>query len=202
MRKEHATSTEPSGEGLQDVGAEAALLSAIIADNHLLEELVVNLSPNHFAEDKNAAIFHRVVQVIGEGRYTTPETLIGYCWADENLCEDHIRSVAAVKGSGDQNANVQHLARQIVLMSLRRKIVDLGNELIRSASETGNDAATVGDIAEMAKASLCHLQETHAAIAEAKLFRDASENAIGQLVRRLEAGSTQKFRGAGKSGSS
>jgi replicative DNA helicase len=79
----------------RNIEAEAAFLGAILIDNRVVEDLPVQLRPEHFFEPLHGRIFQQTMALIERNSIATPVTLKPYFEADEAM-----KAVGGVRVSG------------------------------------------------------------------------------------------------------
>ena len=122
-----------------NVEAEAAFLGAVLIDNRVLEELPVNLTPDHFFEPLHARILERIMVLIDRKAVVTPVTLKPYFEEDEALKElGGISYLARLTADPHALLAPKELAQQVFDLALLRELVSVGRQLVTDAMDTSD----------------------------------------------------------------
>ena len=71
----------------RNIEAEAAFLGAILIDNRIIEDVSINLQPDHFFEPLHGRIFEQIQRLMDRNMLVTPVTLKPFFEADEAMRE-------------------------------------------------------------------------------------------------------------------
>ena len=105
-----------------NIEAEAAFLGAVLIQNPLLDNLPVELRPEHFFEPVHDRIFDRIGQLYADGKTVTPVTLRPYFEADEGLkVLGGASYLAQLTADGQGLLAFRELAEQIYDLAIRRR---------------------------------------------------------------------------------
>jgi replicative DNA helicase len=69
----------------RNIEAEAAFLGAILIDNRIIEDVSINLQPDHFFEPLHGRIFEQIQRLMDRNMLVTPVTLKPFFEADEAM---------------------------------------------------------------------------------------------------------------------
>ena len=171
-----------------NIEAEAAFLGAVLIDNRVIEELPVQLTPDHFFEPVHARVYERIAALLDRGAVVTPVTLKPYFESDEGLKElGGLAYLARLTADGQGLLAPRELAQQIYDLALLRELVSVGRGLVEGAMDTSEDVAPMQQIEE-AEASLYRVAEGAGTQNEAQKFSVATNTAIRSIERALNSG--------------
>ena len=187
---EHVTAFSPIGEGGADSAAERtpptnteaeqALLSAILRNNHNYERVADFLQPQHFADPLHGRIFEACGKLIDRGQIANSITLKNLFETDADLAPQggpqYIADLASVPIS---IIDVEHYARTVHDLHLRRALIDLGESIVNDAYEVNLDRAATDQI-EQTEQQLYSLSETGQSEGDFKSFKNSLMAAIEQ----------------------
>lgn len=140
---------EPPASGLPaNPEVEAALLGAVLTNNHAFESVSDIVAPEHFFEPVHGRIFEAIGTLIDRGETASPLTLKKYFEKDEALepvgggqyLFDLVSCVISI-------INVKDYARDIADLARRRALIEIGHDLISGASVSSLDV-TAGQVQE------------------------------------------------------
>jgi replicative DNA helicase len=159
-----ASGSADEGQKLpSNLEAEAAFLGAVLIDNKVMEELSIEIKPDHFFEPVHQRIFERASKAIENGNLATPVTLKPYFENDEALAQlGGTTYLARLTADGQGLLNPRELASQIFNLALLRRLVSVGRHLVERALDTSETLNPMEQVSE----------------AEAQLF-DVAENTTG-----------------------
>ena len=153
---------------------EAALLGAILANNHAIERVVETLKPEHFYQPVHGEIYAACCALFERGETASPFTLKNYFDGSEALAEvnggqylfDLAASVVTVINAGDYGKSIHDLW-------VRRQQIVFAQDLIQRTQEPSWERSALDDLdwAETALAGLHPEGGGHGA-ADAKTFLD------------------------------
>src|SRR4051812_22055807 len=134
---------------LEDLAAERAVLGAVLADNTLIANVAEVVHPDDFSSPQHAAIFAAMLKLDGSARQVDHLTL-----AEELKV---LGQLAAVGGPAylmtlDQGVPFSHNAVQYAEIvrdqALRRRLANVGREIMEMASQESGDIEVVLDESE------------------------------------------------------
>ncbi len=163
-----------------NIEAEQALLAAILGNNRNYERVADFLQSRHFADPGHARIFDACATLIDRGQVANAVTLKNIFENDGDL-EDvggH-QYLADLQAAHLTVINVEHYARTIHDLYLRRQLIDLGESIVNDAYEVSLDASAHDHI-ESAESQLFTLAETGQSQGDFKSFNTALVEAIEQ----------------------
>jgi len=163
-----------------NVEAEQALLAAILGNNKAYEKVADFLQAKHFADPAHGRIFAACGTLIDRGQVANAVTLKNVFERDGDL-EDvggH-QYLADLQAAHYAVINVEHYARTIHDLHLRRELIDLGETIVNDAYEVSLESDAHTQI-ESAEHKLFTLSETGQSEGDFKSFNTALVAAIEQ----------------------
>ncbi|WP_082125042.1 replicative DNA helicase [Aurantiacibacter luteus] len=158
--------------------AEAAFIGAVLIDNRVLEELTVQLRPEHFYAPVHARVFERILVLIDRQMVVTPVTLKPYFEGDAALKElGGTGYLAQLTADGQGLLAPRELAQQIYDLALLRELVTVGRDLVENALDTSEEVEPMRQI-ELAEARLYEVAEGATTGNEAQSFGKAAAEAL------------------------
>lgn len=118
----------------QNIEAEQSLLGALLINNEYLNKIADFLLPEHFFEPVHRRIYEHIVKLSDKGMMASPITLKNYFDKDESL--------EAIGGGGylvklaalaSLIVDVRMLATEIYEIAQKRKLIEIGEEVVNSA---------------------------------------------------------------------
>lgn len=171
-----------------NVEAEAAFLGAVLIDNRVVEELTIQLRPEHFFEPAHQRIYDRIRQLLDRNAVVTPVTLKPYFESDEGLRElGGVAYLARLTADGQGLLAPRELAEQIYDLALLRELITVGRNLVQGAMDTSESLAPLQQI-EQAEAALYKVAEGASAANEAQSFGIATRTAIAAIEKAFNSG--------------
>ena len=171
-----------------NIEAEAAFIGAVLIDNRVIEELPIQLRPEHFFEPVHQRIFERIATLLDRNAVVTPVTLKPYFEADEALRElGGVGYLARLTGEGQGLLAPREIAAQIYDLALLRELVSVGRGLVEGALDTSEEVAPLERI-ENAEAALYKVAEGVTGLSEAESFRLATNKALGLIETAINSG--------------
>ncbi|KLE31219.1 replicative DNA helicase [Aurantiacibacter gangjinensis] len=183
------TDAAPQGRSLPtNLEAEAAFLGAVLIDNRVLEELPVELRPQHFYAPIHGRILDRILTLIDRQMVVTPVTLKPYFEGDEALSElGGTGYLAQLTADGQGLLAPRELAQQIYDLALLRELVGVGRNLVEEALDTSEEVEPMRQI-EMAEKRLFDVAEGATSEKAGVAFRSASMEAIRLVEAAMNSG--------------
>ena len=180
-----------SGEGRalpSNLEAEAAYLGAVLIDNKVIEELQVQVRPEHFFEPLHQRIYERILTLIDRNSVASPVTLKPYFDGDAALKElGGTVYLARLTEVGHGLLAARQLAEQIYDLALLRQLVTVGRGLVDGALDTSENVAPMERIAA-AEADLFRVAEGAVTGSEATDFRSATLAALKMAEAAMNSG--------------
>jgi len=140
--------------------AEQALLGAILVNNEACDRVSAFLDPSHFFEAVHARIYEAAATLIRAGKLASPVTLKTYFERDETLKEiGGPVYLARLAAAATTIINAEEYGRAIYELAQRRKLIDIGSEIVNNSFDTPVDL-TAKDLIETAEQSLYEIAET------------------------------------------
>ena len=123
-----------------NVQAEQAVLGALLVNNEVLERLSDFLLAERFYDPVHKRVFERIAERVERGQIASPITLKPYFEADPGMSE--LGGAAYLLRLADAAIavfNVQDYARVIYEMALRRRLMELGEDISDRAGDFDED---------------------------------------------------------------
>lgn len=115
--------------------AEQALLGAIFIDNEAADRLAGVLDPVHFYDPVHAEIYTTMLGMVAERQRVTPITMRSFVEDWPPVGEiTAFQYLGRLAGNATNIINVDGYARSIVDLSIRRRLIEIGQEMIHRAS--------------------------------------------------------------------
>ncbi len=126
-----------------NVGAEQALLGAIISNNLALEKVEDFLEPVHFSSKINSIIFQALKKLISNDQLADLNTLKVYLENNEEfLANGGFSYLLKICENSISIINSKQYGELILDLSIRRKLIDLGTDLINDSYIKINDGSS------------------------------------------------------------
>ncbi|MGE0005232.1 MAG: replicative DNA helicase [Parvibaculaceae bacterium] len=143
-----------------NIEAEQALLGAILVNNEACDRVSSFLDPAHFFEAVHARIYEAAATLIRAGKLASPVTLKTYFERDETLREiGGPAYLARLAAAATTIINAEEYGRAIYELAQRRKLIDIGSEIVNTSYDTPVDM-TARDLIETAEQNLYEIAET------------------------------------------
>jgi replicative DNA helicase len=171
-----------------NIDAEKALLGALLIENRLLEEVLLQLREEHFYEPLHGRIFAQIRRLADLNMVANPVTLRPLFEADPalgelggptyllRLTEDPAVLIAA-----------RDCAQQIYDLALLRALVRVGADLVSSATDTSGEVAPLKQI-EAAEEALYQVAETGDVSGGTQDFAGAATKAVNMAAKAMKSG--------------
>ena len=160
--------------------AEQALLAAVLANNKAFEKVADFLQADHFADPAHGRIYAAVGKLIERGQIANAVTLKNIFERDGDLEEvGGAQYLADLQAAHVTVINVEHYARTVHDLHLRRQLIDLGESVVNDAFEVNLESSALDQI-EAAEQHLFTLSETGQSEGDFKSFHSALVTAIEQ----------------------
>ncbi|WP_119391335.1 replicative DNA helicase [Taklimakanibacter lacteus] len=143
-----------------NIEAEQALLGAILVNNEACDRVSSFLDPSHFFEAVHARIYEAAATLIRAGKLASPVTLKTYFERDETLKDiGGAAYLARLAAAATTIINAEEYGRAIYELAQRRKLIDIGTDIVNTSFDTPVDM-TARDLIETAEQSLYQIAET------------------------------------------
>ena len=143
-----------------NIEAEQALLGAILVNNEACDRVSSFLDPSHFFEAVHARIYEAAATLIRAGKLASPVTLKTYFERDETLKEiGGAQYLARLAAAATTIINAEEYGRAIYELAQRRKLIDIGTDIVNTSYDTPVDM-NARDLIETAEQSLYEIAET------------------------------------------
>lgn len=140
--------------------AEMALLGAILVNNESCDRVSGFLLPDHFFEPLHARIYEIASALIRTGKLASPVTLKSFFDNDQTLKEiGGPAYFAKLAANATTIINAEEYGRAIYELAQRRKLIDVGTELVNEAYDTKVEESS-RDLIERAEQTLFEMAET------------------------------------------
>lgn len=114
--------------------AEQILLGTFLTNNEVINKVSDFLLPDHFFEPVHQRIYHTILLCIDKGLVANPITLKNHFDKDEALVNDGGASyLAKLAGLSTTIINVYDYAKTIYDLSVRRRLISIGSEVVNDA---------------------------------------------------------------------
>lgn len=149
--------TRPPPHSLE---AEQALLGSLLHNNLAHEKVSEFLQPEHFADEAHGRIYDAITRLINRGHVADPITLKDYFENDDSLQDvGGSQYLAELAASTVTVINVAHYGKQIFDLSLRRQLIDVGEDIVNEAHVYDLDVSATDQL-ELAEKKLFDLATT------------------------------------------
>ena len=176
----------------QNIEAEQAVLGALLVNNDAAGKVGDFLLSEHFYEPAHQRIYDAALRLIERNQLANPVTLKHYFEQDQTLSEvGGAQYLVRLASSAVTVYNVEHYARVVHDLALRRSLMDIGDEMLHDAGDADIDDDATQQI-ERAEHRLFQLAETgqrdngfqsfNTAITEAIRMADAAYKRDSKLV--------------------
>ena len=143
-----------------NIEAEQALLGAILVNNEAGDKVSAFLLPEHFFEPLHARIFEAASTLIKIGKLASPVTLKTHFENDATLKEiGGTAYLARLAASATTIINAEEYGRTIYELAQRRKLIDVGTDLVNEAFEPDIEDSS-RELIERAEQTLYSMAET------------------------------------------
>ncbi|MGE3873924.1 MAG: replicative DNA helicase, partial [Parvibaculaceae bacterium] len=143
-----------------NIEAEQSLLGAILVNNEACDRVSSFLDPAHFFEAVHARIYEAAATLIRAGKLASPVTLKTYFERDETLKEiGGAQYLARLAAAATTIINAEEYGRAIYELAQRRRLIDIGSEIVNTSFDTPVDMSA-RDLIETAEQSLYEIAET------------------------------------------
>ena len=123
-----------------NVEAEQALLGAVLVNNEAAHRVLGFLEPRHFFEPVHGRIYEACRKLIERGQIATPVTLRSWFENDDALADvGGAQYLARLAGSAIAIVNSRDYGRTIHDLAIRRRLIDLGEEIVNRAYDADID---------------------------------------------------------------
>ena len=129
-----------SREAPMNIGAEQALLGAIISNNLALEKVENFLEPEHFSSKINGLIFKTLKKLISNDQIADLNTLKVFLENDQDFISNGgISYLLKISENSISIINSKQYGELIFDLFIRRKLIDLGTDLINDSYDHYED---------------------------------------------------------------
>ncbi|TVR06830.1 MAG: replicative DNA helicase [Salinarimonadaceae bacterium] len=168
-----------------NIDAEQALLGAILVNNEAYYRVSDFLGPEHFHEDLHRRIYEVASSLIKAGKVATPVTLKTFL-GDQDLGGITVSQyLARLASEATTIINAMDYGRTIYDLSIRRKLIAIGEETVNTAFDAPVDSTPRAQIEE-AERKLFALAETGRYDGGFQRFTDALTAAIGMAAKAYQ----------------
>lgn len=145
-----------------DFTAEMAVLGCILVNNRACEAVADFLEPDHFADARHRAIYAACLDLTGRGQEASPLTLGGHFEATGELADlGGNQYLARLYTAAPAPVLAEGFGRAVRDRALRRRLVEIADDLKERAYATTIDSTAEGEIEE-AERALRSLADTKA----------------------------------------
>ncbi len=152
VNHEHTLSTNsiqlPREEQPQNLEAEQLLLGTLLYNNAPMERISDFLKSEHFSTHLHQEIYQAIQKLLERGHVADPITLKGYFAQHDGApkIQEYLVSVAT---NATQIIDVEHYARIIYDLFLRRELIALGSDVVVEARRMDHEKSTEEQIAHI-----------------------------------------------------
>ncbi len=172
----------------QNIEAESALLGALMIDNRLVEDVMMILGPQHFAEPLHGRIYEAVLRLVNRKMAATPVTLKPLFEADPAIIElGGPAYLATMTQASGALIAARDFAQQIYDLALLRELIRVGRDMAVNAGDTSTDVEPLKQI-EAAEMALYQVAESGDVSGGVKTFGQATREAIDMADRAMKSG--------------
>lgn len=120
--------------------AEQAILGSILANNECFQRVAETLKPEHFADPLHGKLYDAMARLIGRGQVVSAFSLKTYVESDPDLkAVGGVSYLARLLGASVDAADTASYAALVRDQAIRRKLIDLAQQLTLSAYEPQPD---------------------------------------------------------------
>jgi replicative DNA helicase len=130
----------------QSLEAEKAVLGAMLLDSNALARVMEILQESHFYSPANQKIFRAIVELFN--RNVAADLVTTTDWLRQNKMIDEIGGpeyLSALVSEVITTANIEHHARVVLDKALKRNVIQISMELLKSGFEDAESAAELID---------------------------------------------------------
>lgn len=168
------------------IEAEQALLGAILINNEAFFRVSDFLEPNHFFEPVHQQIFELAREFIRLGKVANPVTLKTFLPADLDIEGLSLNQyLAKLAAEATTIINAEDYGRLIYDLSIRRDLIQIGEEMVNTAYDAPIDATPSSHI-EGAERKLYQLAETGRYDSGFQHFTKALTTAVDMAARAYQ----------------
>ncbi|MCG6122118.1 MAG: replicative DNA helicase [Microvirga sp.] len=168
-----------------NIDAEQALLGAILVNNEAYYRVSDFLLPEHFHEDLHRRIYEVTSSLIKAGKVATPVTLKTFL-GDQDLGGITVSQyLARLAAEATTIINAMDYGRTIYDLSIRRKLIAIGEETVNTAFDAPVDSTPRAQIEE-AERKLFALAETGRYDGGFQRFTDALTAAVDMAAKAYQ----------------
>jgi replicative DNA helicase len=169
-----------------NIEAEQALLGAILVNNDACERVSDFLKPEHFFEPVHARIYEAIYRLVKAGKLASPVTLKTFFERDNSLAEiGGAAYLARLAASATTIINAQEYGRTIYDLAIRRRLINIGTDIVNAAYDAPVDVGP-RTLIEEAEQGLYELAETGRYGKGFRAFSDALTEAIDMAASAYE----------------
>ena len=171
-----------------NIEAEKALLGAILIENRMLEDVILQLRDEHFYEPLHGRIFAQIRRLADLNMVANPVTLRPLFQSDPALAELGGPSYL-LRLTEDPAVLIacRDCARQVYDLALLRALVRVGSELVQAATDTSSEVAPMKQI-ESAEEALYQVAETGDVSGATIDFAGAATKAVAMAAKAMKSG--------------
>ncbi len=182
---------EPASEAAtlpQNLEAEIALLGALMIDNRLVEDVMMKLRSEHFAESLHGEVYDAILRLIDRKMAANPVTLRPLFETSQAMADMGGASyLAAMTQHSGALIAAKDFAQQIYDLALLRELIRVGREMAISAADTSTDVEPLKQIAE-AEMALYKVAEAGEVSGAVKTFAQAATQSVTMATRAMQSG--------------
>lgn len=169
-----------------NIEAEQGLLGAILINNEAIYRVQDFLEPRHFFEPIHQQVFELALELIRSGKVANPVTLKTFLPPDLDIAGLNLNQyLARLAAEATTIINAEDYGRVIYDLSVRRGLINVGEEVVNTAYNSAVDATPSHQIEEAEK-KLYELAEVGRYGAGFKRFTNALTLAVDMAARAYQ----------------
>jgi len=176
-----------------NVEAEQQLLGAILTNNDIYDRIAAIINPQHFYEPVHARIFEIAASRIAKNNLASPVTLKAFLEDDEGLKElGGPAYLVRLAGAAISGFAARDYAQMIYDLAIRRKLIDLGQEI--------SDKAATVDIASEPAEQIVEAEQKLYELAEQGQTESGFQSFLSAVTDAVNSANAAYQRDGGLSG--
>lgn len=178
-------SLSPSQDAPHNEEAEQLLLGTLLYNNAPFEKISEFLRPNHFLNATHKEIYDAIQKYIERGHVADPITLKSY-FANHARADEMQGYLVGLAANANQIIDVEHYARLIYELFLRRELIALGSEIVNDARKTEADE-TISEQISAVEQKLFYLATQQDSERSVLSFKSALAEAINTAKKAFQS---------------
>ena len=171
----------------QNLEAERALLGAMMIDNRLVEDVQVKLRAEHFFLPLHQRIFELILRIVDRNQVATPVTLRPMLFGDPEFADTDSNYLTDLTQNAGVLIAASDFASQLYDLALLRELVQVGRDMVISATDTSQDVDPQAKVQE-AEMALYKVAEQGEVTGSVKDFKSSAMLAVNMAERAIKSG--------------